>query len=155
MLTINFNEISIPTIRYGCFSCELDDNYLLKLNGLLKREEFEKSINEINSSCRLSLKGKVSFVICLFSILIGLPLTICGGIIEEISHEKLFLILVAFGVLMIIFGMFFYILCYVKINSNRWKRIKQQVDCQSSKLVQWQIHKIKDSKEFNLIDFYK
>ena len=150
----DFSTRETTDILDGCFSCEFADNYPLKLNGSLTKEDFEKSINEINSSCRLLIKEKVSFVICFFSILIGFPLAVFGGILQEIFHEKFYFIFVAFGVFMIIIGMFFYILCYVKINSNRWKRIEKQVALQSLEFVHWQIHEMKDSKEFNLIDFH-
>jgi hypothetical protein len=117
----------------GCFHCQFDENYPRELNGILSEEEFVRSIESMNASSRLSSLQKLSVFLSILILLIGLTLSILGGILQETLHEKKYFVLVGCGVLMIIGGSLFYLFVYLKINENRSVRMNRQIEFESMK----------------------
>ncbi|UJR16846.1 hypothetical protein I4U23_003745 [Adineta vaga] len=107
------NSIRVSTIQTGCVTIEFDSSYPFHLSGIINRDEYQKSIQQLN--------------------LIGMTLTILGAVLQENSSVTQFPRITGFGIILLFCGSFFSLIGFSVIQHQRTKQLQHIIALESMK----------------------
>ncbi|CAF1539294.1 unnamed protein product [Rotaria sordida] len=143
---VNPNSIDIPLIQTGCLKSEFNSTYPVHLNGIIRPDEFQQSIENIN---RIISSRKSQIIVGLIAILSlsgGMVLFIVGGVTRRKSRSTGFPILVGIGLGIFGFGMLVLTIGFCIVQLRATARLRQAVANESMKYstrsppCSWRLH---------------
>ena len=123
-------HINIPA---GCLKSEFDSTYPIHLNGIIRQDEFQQSIENINRTIRSRTPLVICGIIFVICILGGIILFITGGSTARYVNASGFPVLVFVGLGVIIIGMFVFTFGCCIIQTRRTTRMRQAIANESMK----------------------
>ncbi|CAF1240337.1 unnamed protein product [Rotaria sordida] len=143
---VNPNSIDMPLIQTGCLKSEFNSTYPVHLNGIIRPDEFQQSIENINRIISSRKSRIIVGLIAILSLSSGMVLFILGGVTRIESHLAGFPILVGIGLGIFGFGMLVLSIgcCVVQLQTTT--RLQQAVANESMKYstrsppCSWRLH---------------
>jgi hypothetical protein len=131
---IYFNhDIYFFNVSGGCLKSEFDSTYPIHLNGIIRPEEFQESIKNINQASFLKKSLIICGLIFIFCMVGGITLFIVGGILNLHNHSSGLSVLIAVGIGLCVLGVLFICIACCGIRSQRRIRMQQAIANESMK----------------------
>ncbi|CAF4319547.1 unnamed protein product [Rotaria sp. Silwood2] len=144
--SVNPNSIVIPLISTGCLKSEFNSTYPAHLNGIIRPDEFQQSIENINKQISSRKPMIIIGLIAILCLVSGMILFIIGGITRVASYSTGFPITVGIGFGLFGFGMLILSIGCCIIQSKMTARMHQAVANESMKYstrsppCSWRLH---------------
>ncbi|CAF1018804.1 unnamed protein product [Adineta ricciae] len=133
VMPINPNSVYISMAPKGCCKSEFDPTYPAQLNGVIRQDEFQTSIENINRSID-SQKFMVPVLIIFIVCLLGGMGSVIGGVLSVASSRSTsFFALIGVGAGLFFFGMVFFTVVSCIIQVRVTKRMRAAVAAESAK----------------------
>jgi hypothetical protein len=128
-------EIIFIRIIYlaGCCKSEFDPTYPAHLNGIIRPDEFQYSMQMINQTISSRTSRILVGLIAALMVIGGIALFIAGGSSNGSSHSGGFPPLVGGGLALLFGGIIFLIFGQLVVENHRNKRMRQAIARESAK----------------------
>ncbi|CAF1159291.1 unnamed protein product [Adineta ricciae] len=127
------NFVYVSTIQTGCVTIEFDSSYPLHLIGIISRDEYQKSIQQIN---RVFSSNRMTFLVCIisgFCLVIGMTLVILGAALQVNSRDNQFPPITGAGITLLFCGATFALIGLCAMQYRRTKQLQQAIAKESLK----------------------
>ncbi|CAF1097468.1 unnamed protein product [Adineta steineri] len=130
---VNPNAVVVALVTTGCLKSEFDSTYPIHLNGIIRQDEFQQSIHNINQTISSRKSLLILGLICIICTVGGMILFISGSLTASKLGSHGFPILLGIGLGVFVLGMLTLSCgCFI-VQTRRMTRMRQAVANESIK----------------------